>query len=268
MTRQSIAFVTSTGALHDFDVEVARTRDEQERGLQGRASLGPNAGMLFDLGAPRSVYFWMRGVPIALDMIFVDAEGRVVGATTAEPMSDTPRWSPGAVRYVVELGAGQARARGIGVGSRLIPDALAKVRGGVQGVVGSTLERPMMTQAQLLTLGADVLGNATARAFPNDQVYPTSTVYQTADGTNYWGGALPPESDLAPPAYNDPPAFYEWPGLAAAEGFPQISSLVLEALPLSGSYAIPVAPYGMGFRRSSLLLADPYIDFPTSLIGS
>lgn len=125
-----------------------------------------------------------------------------------------------------------------------------------------------MHQALMLTLGADVLGNATARAFPSAQIYPTTTVYQTADGTNYWGGALPPESPLAPPAYNEPPAFYEWPGLAAAEGFPQISSLVLESLPLSGSYAIPVAPYGMGFRRSSLLLADPYVPFPTSLIGT
>lgn len=278
MTRTRASFVTAHGQVHTFDVEVAQTEDEQRRGLQGRTFLEPDAGMLFDLGAPRSAYFWMRDVPIALDMVFVDARGFVLGVTTASPHDDTPRWSPGPVRYVVELAAGEAKRRGIGARSRLVLPGSAKVRGAALGVVPSQTERPTMHQALLLTLGADVLGNATARAFPTSQIYPVSTVYQTADGTNYWGGAmppgmgdeenLPPESHLSPPAYNEPPAYYEWPGLAAAEGFPQISSLVLEALPLSGSYAIPVAPAGWGFRRSQMFLADPYIPFPPSLIGA
>lgn len=65
-----------------------------------------------------------------------------------------------------------------------------------------------------------------------------------------------------------PPAYAEWPGLNAAEGFGQCCGYVVEGLPLGGQFAIPIAPSGYGFRRSSLMFDDPFVPFPHQLIGT
>src|SRR3546814_5706222 len=65
------------GQAHRFDVEVARTDAEQDRGLMFRTSLPENGGMLFPFKKPRIGSFWMKNTLIPLDMIFIRADGSV-----------------------------------------------------------------------------------------------------------------------------------------------------------------------------------------------
>ncbi|TVQ53101.1 MAG: DUF192 domain-containing protein, partial [Spirulina sp. DLM2.Bin59] len=108
----------------DIELEVATTPEEQARGLMFRdeASLPDNRGMIFPFSPPRRVSFWMKNVPISLDMIFIH-EGEVIDIVhdvpgcSAEPC---PTYGPDQwVDYVIELRGGRAEAMGLAVGDRL-----------------------------------------------------------------------------------------------------------------------------------------------------
>src|SRR5687767_9930885 len=73
-----IARGASQQEIARFSVEVADTPETWERGLMERASLAPNAGMLFIFPdvAPRA--FWMMNTLIPLDMLFIDADHRII----------------------------------------------------------------------------------------------------------------------------------------------------------------------------------------------
>src|SRR5687768_16305667 len=63
--------ISSAGRqTHRFIVEVARTPEEQARGLMEPQSLAPDRGMLFPYATPQPVAFWMKNALIPLDMIF------------------------------------------------------------------------------------------------------------------------------------------------------------------------------------------------------
>ncbi|MBX3700669.1 MAG: DUF192 domain-containing protein [Dokdonella sp.] len=106
-----------------FTVEIADTEAAREHGLMDRTQMDANHGMLFvfDDDAPRA--FWMKNTKIPLDMLFFDAERRLVSVQhdvppcTADPC---PAYSSGApARYVLELNGGRARALGVVVGDDL-----------------------------------------------------------------------------------------------------------------------------------------------------
>ncbi len=103
-----------------FTVEIADTDATREHGLMERTEMAKDHGMLFifDDDAPRA--FWMKNTKIPLDMLFFDADRRLVSVQhdvppcTADPC---PPYSSGApARYVLELNAGQSRALGVSPG--------------------------------------------------------------------------------------------------------------------------------------------------------
>ena len=111
---------TRTGTT-TFDVEVARTRSERERGLMYRTSLPDRRGMLFDFGADRDVIMWMKNTAIPLDMIFIEANGRVRRIEhNTTPESLRLIRSGGPVRSVLEVSAGTAQKYGIEPGDRIV----------------------------------------------------------------------------------------------------------------------------------------------------
>lgn len=101
--------IAMAGKTHAFEVEVARTADEQEQGLMFRASLPENGGMLFPFAKPKLASFWMKNTLIPLDMIFVRADGSIDRiAENTIPESLEPVVSGGEVAAVLELAGGTA----------------------------------------------------------------------------------------------------------------------------------------------------------------
>lgn len=108
---------TAAGATHNFTVELARSDEEIRRGLMFRESLDEDAGMLFFYPQCRIAAFWMKNTLIPLDMIFIEADGRIATiAAMTEPLSLDIHASGVPVNGVLEIGGGGAAARGIAPG--------------------------------------------------------------------------------------------------------------------------------------------------------
>jgi uncharacterized membrane protein (UPF0127 family) len=113
-------FTTPSGTRSEFTVEVVDTPATRERGLMHRKALAPDRGMVFVFPKDDVQTFWMKNTYIPLDMVFVGADLRVVGVVEdARPLTLDMRSVPVPSRYVVELNAHVARARGIGPGTRV-----------------------------------------------------------------------------------------------------------------------------------------------------
>ena len=71
-----------------FTLEVVSTEAAIERGMGGRKSLARDAGMLFVFPEARSRRFWMKNCLISLDIMFLDARGRItaIHQMPAEPL--------------------------------------------------------------------------------------------------------------------------------------------------------------------------------------
>ena len=108
----------STG-IHRFIVEVARSPDEQQRGMMFRESLAPDRGMIFPYDPPQPASFWMENTLIPLDMIFIRADGTIARIATAEPLSQELVPSGEPVAAVLELAGGRAAQLGIKAGDRV-----------------------------------------------------------------------------------------------------------------------------------------------------
>lgn len=108
-----------------FRAEIARTPQEQARGLMFRESLPRLAGMLFVYPREENVAFWMRNTLIPLDMIFVDGAGRVVRVhENAIPLDETPIPGGAPTLAVLEINGGMAATIGIDAGDELRSPAM------------------------------------------------------------------------------------------------------------------------------------------------
>jgi len=106
--------------LRTIEVEIADTDSSRARGLMERTELPEDAGMLFlfEEEAPQS--FWMANTPLALDIIFADANRRIVSMTKyTTPYSQEQVTSGTPAQYVLEVRAGYADRIGIIEGQRL-----------------------------------------------------------------------------------------------------------------------------------------------------
>ena len=112
--------LAADGKRHRFRVEIVSTPQDRAQGLQGRNQLDPDAGMLFDFGVALPVYMWMKNTFVALDMIFIAPDGRIVNiarGTTPESLAIVESAEP--VRAVLEVPAGTAARLGIRPGDRV-----------------------------------------------------------------------------------------------------------------------------------------------------
>jgi len=106
--------------VHRFRVEVARSGAEQARGLMFRETMGADEGMLFPRDPPDLASFWMRNTPLALDILFIGRDRRIINIAAATvPFSDAPIRSADFAAAVLELNAGRAAALGIEPGDKV-----------------------------------------------------------------------------------------------------------------------------------------------------
>ena len=73
-----------------YNLLVAETEEEKERGLQDVESMEPNEGMLFDYSddPQASISFWMKNTTIPLDIVFINQDGVVISVKQGEPLSE------------------------------------------------------------------------------------------------------------------------------------------------------------------------------------
>lgn len=106
--------IRSDGKLHHFQVEIARTPDEQAKGLMFRKELPANGGMLFPFDPPQVASFWMKNTVISLDLLFIRPDGTIAYiAANAEPYSLIPISSGQMNSAVLEIPGGRAAELGI-----------------------------------------------------------------------------------------------------------------------------------------------------------
>jgi uncharacterized protein len=113
--------IESASGKHKFAVEVATTPAQMEQGLMFRRSMAPDSGMIFDFKTPSMATMWMKNTLIPLDMLFVDAQGRIVNIhERAVPESLDTIGAAAPVRAVVELNGGTVARLGIRPGDRVL----------------------------------------------------------------------------------------------------------------------------------------------------
>jgi uncharacterized membrane protein (UPF0127 family) len=102
----------------NLTAEIASTPDEQEQGLSGRASLASTSAMLFVFQTPAEVPFWMQEMNFSLDIIWLDAEKRVVTIwPDLSPSTYPETFAPSSpAMYVLEVNAGFAASHSLKVG--------------------------------------------------------------------------------------------------------------------------------------------------------
>lgn len=109
---------TAKGEL-SFKVEIADDVSERSMGLMFRETLPADQGMLFVFQQTQPVGFWMKNTPLPLDLIFIGEDGKVKTIRQGEPQSEAVIAPNGPVRFVLELNAGTAVARGIKDGDQI-----------------------------------------------------------------------------------------------------------------------------------------------------
>ncbi len=114
-----LEIVTAEGR-HAFTVEIAATDAQRAQGLMFRRFLAPDAGMLFLYPSPRVISMWMKNTLIPLDMLFLDAGGRVLTIhQRAVPGSERTVSSRVPAAAVLEVPGGTVERLGIRPGDRV-----------------------------------------------------------------------------------------------------------------------------------------------------
>jgi uncharacterized membrane protein (UPF0127 family) len=125
LTRAQFLPITAKARLGGrvVQLEVARTPQAQALGLMFRPALSDERGMWFPGDRPQPVQFWMKNVPVSLDMLFL-REGKIVAIAamvppcTADPCPTYPK-EPVWADAVLELRGGWAAAANVRVGDRV-----------------------------------------------------------------------------------------------------------------------------------------------------
>lgn len=101
-----------------YTLDIADTDLLQEKGLSFRENLSPQTGMLFIFGTPDVYQFWMKDMKFAIDMIWLDADKKVVYIEEfVDPSTYPQSFGPETpTQYVIEIPAGDTTKVGLKVG--------------------------------------------------------------------------------------------------------------------------------------------------------
>jgi uncharacterized membrane protein (UPF0127 family) len=109
--------IVSGGKELKFEAEIADTEPKRNLGLMFRASMADTHAMIFDMGGPSDTGFWMKDCLISLDMLFLDAKGRVIAIAAQARPGSVRSVAPGfAYNAVLELNGGASKRLGVKVG--------------------------------------------------------------------------------------------------------------------------------------------------------
>ena len=110
---------------HVFEVWLADSPQRQAQGLMFVRALPDLHGMLFVHAAPQPISMWMKNTYIPLDMVFIDAHGRIqqiIEQTTPHSLDIIRARDPALA--VLEIAGGEAKRLGLHPGQRVSHPAL------------------------------------------------------------------------------------------------------------------------------------------------
>ncbi|HEX8525167.1 MAG TPA: DUF192 domain-containing protein [Tepidisphaeraceae bacterium] len=102
-----------------FALEIARNDADRERGLMRRDSMPADHGMIFVFPKPQMMSFWMKNTRIPLDILYIDADGKVLSIKQMKPYDITPVPSLKPAKYAIELNKDAASGAGVKEGDQL-----------------------------------------------------------------------------------------------------------------------------------------------------
>jgi uncharacterized membrane protein (UPF0127 family) len=121
--KEGEAYLTKTNGdtISRLEIEIADDPYQRETGLMYRKSLGENRGMLFIFENEAQRGFYMKNTHIPLDLIFLDANFRIVSISknaTPQSLQTIPSNEP--AQYVLEVNAGLSDTWKLETGDSLI----------------------------------------------------------------------------------------------------------------------------------------------------
>jgi uncharacterized membrane protein (UPF0127 family) len=104
-----------------FQLEIVDSQAAREKGLSGRESLAPDRAMLFVFEAPARACMWMKDMRFSIDMVWLDADKKVIKIEQGAPPETYPQvfCTAGNASYVLELPSGTAAKKHIRLGHSL-----------------------------------------------------------------------------------------------------------------------------------------------------
>lgn len=105
--------ITVTIAGTEFQVEVARSDEDKQRGLMYRSDLPEDRGMLFHYDHDHRMSFWMKNTEIPLSIAFIASDGTIREIRHMQPGSLQTVVSSRSVRYALEVNQGAFERAGI-----------------------------------------------------------------------------------------------------------------------------------------------------------
>ena len=106
-----------------YNVEVATTKADQEKGLSGRSSLAQNHGMYFIFSQQGRYSFWMKDMKFPIDIIFIN-DNKIVAIFPNVPAPTSnlalPVYTPDQpANRVLETPAGDAKNNNFKIGDKV-----------------------------------------------------------------------------------------------------------------------------------------------------
>ncbi len=100
--------------------EVADDEPERETGMMFRKSMGDGEGMVFVMGSPQHVAFWMKNTLLPLSVAYINPTGTILEIHDLQPLDETPVSSKfDTISYAIEVPQGWFLNNGILPGAKV-----------------------------------------------------------------------------------------------------------------------------------------------------
>lgn len=119
--QHELQFLSDDGSIiSTLNFEKADDPNERNQGLMDVNSMPENAGMVFYFDTEEEQSFWMANTPLALDIMYVNADSIIVSIyRNTVPFSKTSLPSGAPAKYVIETNAGYSANHDIREGGKV-----------------------------------------------------------------------------------------------------------------------------------------------------
>ncbi len=103
-----------------LDTELALTTEAIQKGMMWRTNVPETEAMLFVFGRPHQTSFWMKNVPMDIDVAYLDPEGIILEIHRLERQNTNPVAAKSdRVQFALETAEGWFKRHGIGPGTAI-----------------------------------------------------------------------------------------------------------------------------------------------------